>query len=334
MSDRPEEAQANGTGLQVAMDSYLSALMALAKMMGEVCPQVGGPYEDRMLRLRRRLAFDATPENMEETREALESDLKDFSGKASSYYRNIWGEAHEMLAVAKENAETLSGRHAFYTSRLRQFAQDMEAAVLRDDPEELQAAFALQAAGLRECVDSMHKEVEGLLARFTARVVGLERGFSYMHAGEDPRAEFLDRSDVERLLGDGPVQGVALVVFELQGLAQARRQHGHAAAEGISREFGQRLLDRIRATDRVAQWDDTRFLAVIRGTIKDAVARTSKIHFWLEGRYPIASPYGATYAEINVAVRYLDPLPGEARSAFLARVDQPEPQPAADAGAA
>jgi diguanylate cyclase (GGDEF)-like protein len=315
------------------MDSYLSALLALSRMVSELCPQVGAPYEDRILRLRRRLAFDATPANLAETRASLEADLADYTSKARSYWCTVWDEAHDMLVVAKENAETLAARQEFFAGRLCQFADDMEQAVLHEDIEQLHAAFALQAAGLRECVDAMTREMNGLLSRFTARLNGLERGFGAIRAGETPRAEFLDRGDMGRIL-DNPGRSLAdygFVIFQIDQLAEIRKTLGRAAGDQVVREFGQRLLDRIRATDHVVRWSDDQFLAVINGSPHDARNRTAQIHFWLEGRYPVLAGDQPGHVDLTVQIRYVDPEPGETREHLFQRLNQPPAAPLPDA---
>lgn len=329
MTDRP----AIDPGLQVAMDSYLSALLALSRMVSELCPQVGAPYEDRILRLRRRLAFDATPGNLAETRASLESDLLDYTGKARGYWSTVWNEAHDMLVVAKENAEQLAARQDFFADRLRQFADDMEHAVLNEDIDQLHAAFALQAAGLRECVDAMAREMTGLLNRFTARLNGLEKGFGAIRSGDIPRAEFLDRGDIARIL-ENPGRSIAdygFVIFQIDQLAEVRKNLGRAVGDQVVREFGQRLLDRIRATDHVVRWSDDQFLAVINGSPHDARNRTGQIHFWLEGRYAVLLDGSPAHVDVTVQIRYVDPEPGETRERLFGRLNQPAVAPIPDA---
>ena len=85
---------------QSALTCYQSAILAIAKCMAEVCPRVGLVYNHRLLRLPRRLGFDATPEALAASREAVEADIAEY-GQAASAWINAGVElAHEILAVA------------------------------------------------------------------------------------------------------------------------------------------------------------------------------------------------------------------------------------------
>ena len=58
--------------LQSALSGYLSTLAAIADCVGEACPEVGAPYRQRLHRLRNRLAFQMTPDAVEESASAVE----------------------------------------------------------------------------------------------------------------------------------------------------------------------------------------------------------------------------------------------------------------------
>jgi hypothetical protein len=71
--------------LHTAVDCYLSTLLAVANCVGDACPEVGGPYQNRLSRLQSRLAFDSTPEALEESCLAVEAELKEYALKTSAY---------------------------------------------------------------------------------------------------------------------------------------------------------------------------------------------------------------------------------------------------------
>src|SRR6202051_2748150 len=85
---------------QSALTCYQSAILAIAKCMAEVCPRVGLVYNHRLLRLPRRLGFDATPEALAASREAVEADVAEY-GQAASAWINAGVElANEILEAA------------------------------------------------------------------------------------------------------------------------------------------------------------------------------------------------------------------------------------------
>ena len=62
--------------LQSAVNCYLSTLLAAANCVSKTCPEVGGLYRHRLSRLRSRLAFDSSPKALDESRAAVETELK------------------------------------------------------------------------------------------------------------------------------------------------------------------------------------------------------------------------------------------------------------------
>src|SRR5271168_4070448 len=59
----PSPAHTDPTAaLHAIVHSYLSTLLAVAECLGSACPPVGGPYQHRLNRLGKRLAFDSSSE--------------------------------------------------------------------------------------------------------------------------------------------------------------------------------------------------------------------------------------------------------------------------------
>jgi len=69
----------------MVIDCYLCTLQSLADTLSEACPPVGGPYRHRINRLRARLAFDPTPEAMEESCSVVARELIEYARQASAY---------------------------------------------------------------------------------------------------------------------------------------------------------------------------------------------------------------------------------------------------------
>src|SRR5580658_5327798 len=92
---------------QTALACYLSTVVAIGNCMAEVCPSVGAMYRDRLLKLPRRLGFDATPETLEQSRDAVATDLLEFSRTASAWTSAGSNHAAALLGHLRETEETL-----------------------------------------------------------------------------------------------------------------------------------------------------------------------------------------------------------------------------------
>src|ERR1700684_3822862 len=83
---------------QTALACYLSTVVAIGNCMAEVCPSVGSMYRDRLLKLPRRLGFDATPQTLEQSCEAVKTDLLEYSRTASAWTSEGSNHASALLA--------------------------------------------------------------------------------------------------------------------------------------------------------------------------------------------------------------------------------------------
>src|SRR5258708_3744359 len=73
--------------LRCAVACYVTAMEATADCLEQACPNAGGPYRQRIRRLRARLAFAPTRKSLEEGKESFEAELKDYAAVASSYLK-------------------------------------------------------------------------------------------------------------------------------------------------------------------------------------------------------------------------------------------------------
>src|ERR1700693_4082723 len=85
---------------QSALTCYQSAILAIAQCMAEVCPRVGLVYNHRLLRLPRRLGFDATPQALAASREAVEAALAEYGQGASGWINSGVELAEEIIVLA------------------------------------------------------------------------------------------------------------------------------------------------------------------------------------------------------------------------------------------
>src|SRR5580658_1740722 len=133
---------------QRALACYLSVVVAIAKCIGEVCPSVGAMYRDRLLKLPRRLGFDATPQALEQSRDAVETDLLEYSRTASAWTRAGSNHAAMLLDHLRETEETLIASADLQTAFLDDLAEHMTTTAEVDEGAQLRTSFKRYAAGL------------------------------------------------------------------------------------------------------------------------------------------------------------------------------------------
>jgi GGDEF domain-containing protein len=281
--------------LHRTVNCYLSSLQAMAKCVGETCPEIGGLYQLRLTRLRSRLAFDSSPDAMDEGTKAVAAELEEFSGKASNYIAQHSTELKTAVDALEEIVRTLAQRQDFYGARLRQFAVQMETTPYPTDPEHLQEVVHLQAAGLMTCVESMAHETQSLLTRMHNELAAVEQKLKDSEV-TDPVTGLMNRREMERQIeqrkqaGETPV----LLHFELTGEIN----------DEVARQVGARLASQFRHKDFVCRWNSTEFLVLFQGPVEIAQMRAAQIQPWVEGRYLLEN---GDATEIGVTVQLTQP---------------------------
>lgn len=84
---------------RLALDCYLSSLLAFAECIEAACPPVGAQYYDQLVRIRRRLAFNNNKTTLEETRESLETTLMAYAEQAHRHYEARSEERDALLSI-------------------------------------------------------------------------------------------------------------------------------------------------------------------------------------------------------------------------------------------
>ena len=278
-----------------ALNCYLAALLAAANAMAQACPEVGGIYRHRLTRLRARLAFDSSAESIEESRSAVETELREYGAEASAYARHHTGELRAALGAVEEIAHAMAQRQDFYATRLRQFARHMETADYPASPEGVQEVVALQAAGLLSCVESMNHETHSLATHLRDALAGVEQRIKEASLS-DPLTGLMNRREMERRIealqaaGKNPV----LLHFHLTGPASGE----------VTPQVAARLASQFRHKDFISRWNETDFMVLFQGPVEIAQSRAERIVPWVAGRYTLEDGQSV---EVGVEVALLSP---------------------------
>ena len=264
--------------LHTAVNSYLTTLLAVSECIGEACPEVGGPYRNRLGRLRSRLAFDTTPEAIVESTVVVERELKDYSKKTANYIAHHGIELRRAIDGLENIVRALAQRQDFYGARLRQFAEQMQTTPYPSDPEHLSEVVALQAAGLLGCVESMANDTQSLLSRMRTELSDVSDRMKEAEV-TDHLTGLMNRREMERQIdqrkaaGEDPV----ILVFELTG----------AVSDEVAQQVALRLTSHFRHQDLICRWTDREFLVLFKGAPEIARTRTEQIVPWIAGKYAL-----------------------------------------------
>jgi hypothetical protein len=272
-----EEQQAQ----QAASNHFLATISAVAECLGEASPAVGGPIRHKLTRLRSRLAFDPSPNSLDEGRAQFENDLKRYAVQAGDYLKAQRRELHKASHVLGEHVAGLRARQEFYAGQLRQIASRLQEKCGADVTQLLRVVESLSSDG-QSRLGLMGDELRAIETRTAEYVIS------------DPVTGLMNRREAERQIEARHNAGeiVTLVVFRLAG----------DLADDILQQAAIRLWSQFRPSDMVVRWSDDELGVLFNGPLQIAEMRTSQVVPWIAGRYPMDN---GEAGEVRVEARVL-----------------------------
>lgn len=257
--------------LHAAVNCYLSTLETAAHALAEACPPVGRPFEQRLSRLRARLAFDSGREKLEESCVETARELRDYAGKASRYSEQERAELRRGLTALEEIVRTLAHRQEFYGERLRRFATEI-------GKERSAEALELHVSGLLSSIESMSHEAQSQLKKMRDEMTQVEVRLRAIEI-TDRATGLLNRQEMERSIAGVKARGETpvLLLFEFR----------ENLPDEAARQAGERLNSHFRHRDLIARWGERQFLVLFHGREETARIRGEQIVPWLAGRYQL-----------------------------------------------
>jgi hypothetical protein len=148
------------------------------------------------------LGFDATPEALAASREAVEADVAEY-GQAASAWVNAGVElALEILAAAGKATEGDGHTDELHAAMMEELAEQMEISAEVDDATQVRIALKRYATGLRSYVQRRKKEKPPALTELHNRAEALAEWLGSANPSNiiDPLTGLLNRQEGERQL--------------------------------------------------------------------------------------------------------------------------------------
>lgn len=261
-------------GFHTTVNCYLTSLLAMANCVGDACPEIGGLYRHRLTRLRSRLAFDSSPEALEEGGRAIEAELKEYAERAAGYVRQHGVQLRAAIVALEEIVRSLAQRQDFYGARLRQLGGEIGGGSGGGED------VAAPVSALLSCVESMSHETQSLVVRMHNELSAVERRLKETEV-TDPLTGLMNRREMERQIEARKSAGEPLVLIQFQLSGEVNDE--------VARQVASRLASQFRHKDFVSRWTETEFMVLFQGPPDIARSRSEQIVPWIAGRYPLDS---------------------------------------------
>ena len=279
--------------LSTAVASYLSLIAATADCLGQTYPHIGGPYRQRLLRLRSRLSYDVNRETLKDSIETVTAELKDYAGVVYRVQTQRNVEVKRCMLALRDVLETLAQCQESNGDRLGRLAAQVEQTPWTADPREHSEVAAGHAANLCSLAETMKHETASALTRMRDEMSGLDERLA--GAGStDPVTGLINCAELDRQVAAHRLHGVTffILVFGLQG----------PLSDQVMRQAADRLSTQFRHRDRVARWSAKEFAVLFVGPSDLAKVRAAQAVARIAGRYTLEN---GEIVEITADVRML-----------------------------
>ncbi|MEQ1884971.1 MAG: GGDEF domain-containing protein [Bryobacteraceae bacterium] len=253
--------------------AYLNTIRVVSECLESACPEVGRPYHSRIMRLRSRAAFQATPQAIHESAEALRLELQSYSTASSRFLDSQNRELRHSVATLEQAAEKLALSVEHFSTDLRRLADQIESAAVGED------SGPLYARALRTSVDAMAADSVALMmeARRNLHESGLrlaEAQITDDATGVISRSEMLRQVQARR---DGDI-GFTPIVITLSDEAD----------DAVMQQAAAKITNRFRHNDVLGRWGEREFLLLFHGEPGLAQYRMEQVLPFLNGVYATA----------------------------------------------
>ncbi len=296
--------------------------------MADVCPSVGAMYRERLLKLPRRLGFDATPQALRQCQDSVETDLLEYSRTASAWIEAGSSHAAMLLDHLRETEETLVASADLQRAFLEDLADHIGAAAEVDSEADLRMGFKRYAAGLRSYSRRARAEKLATVEDLRRRREEIDAWLAEATTSNftDPDTGLLNRAAAERRIETQIAKKrpfcVILVGWTDANAAGLRLKDSAAAT--IMKDLGERLAATIRPYDIIFRWSQDELMTIFEASGSDIAARARQIGGWLgDGNrsLEIGGETQAVRTQTNVTV--LEHRADESGAQLIARMEAP-----------
>lgn len=281
----PQEALARGT-----LDCYLAAIMAVSDFLEAVGPGAAAAHREPLIRMRKRLAFQPTPDTLKESRDTLRVQLLSFAAKLEERRQMQSQDLDRLRTLLGQAAGGIAIRKDGYADQLRQFSRLMRK-LEAENPGMAWERLRAQAERLREFVEAVCLENQAALGKLESEVAEF-RGRLGAPAEWEAGASWGGRDEIERQARArlGAPRTFCLLLFLVE-----------PGLEEVTRQVGAALACHVRARDFVGRWADAEFVVLLECGYAAAVSRAAEISHWLSGGYRVES--GGKESSVAVRLR-------------------------------
>jgi diguanylate cyclase (GGDEF)-like protein len=252
---------------QTLLDCYLDAIHGVEEQAVEVSPELTEHFQVQLRNLHREVGEDSSPSALEKCRGALVAALKDYKKQAAASLLRKEDDLRGIMDVLGQAAETLGGHNETHTSRLKDFATQLQLVSRGSDLPRMRAELSRRVEELRQTTDGMWRDNHTSVADMQVQLAEFQKRLEWAEdrACMDALTGLMNRGEGElrlrRTISDRKV--VSIILVDLNGFKLVNDRWGHSAGDQVLKAFAHVLRDNVRPADTVSRWGGDEFLVML-----------------------------------------------------------------------
>ncbi len=311
---------------RTALACFVSLIGSIDKHTLPIHPELEQEFHDRFAALQRKLAFDYRETVLEEARLEMDRELEEHAHRAESLFRQKTGEISRILVILAEATDAIQTRWGSYSNRFRQIAVRLEKVAVLQDLGEIRRSLGEQVGDLNRGVETMNQESHDLVHQLQREMESVRCRLDEAKklAETDTLTGLLNRRGMERRLEEASAtrDRFCVVLFDLNRFKAINDRYGHQCGDEVLKAFARRLEAQLRPGDFLSRWGGDEFLALLRCSLKDTVARVRAIGPSVCGAYMIKAGADEIRVEISTSVGVAEHHAGSTSAELVARADR------------
>ena len=307
---------------RVTLAAYRSALETMGNSVVDACPTLGTKLQVGLWNLRQRLADDTTPAVVEETRQGVETELRQWGEQSAKYYRVKTQEFKEIMMIMARTAEAVGDRDQRYSKQLTEFTTRLHSLSTMDDLAKIRDSLVSTASELQQRVDQMDRDGQAVVSKMRGELRGYQARLEEAErlATVDALTGLKNRRRMETAIEEraSSKRTFSVVMLDLDHFKEVNDTYGHGAGDDVLQQFAKELRTAFRAGDDVGRWGGDEFLVVLDCGIQEARQHADRIRQWVFGDYTLQA--GCKFP-VRASIGIAESQAGKPIEDLLARAD-------------
>jgi diguanylate cyclase (GGDEF)-like protein len=310
----------------VLADSYRRAIRTAGEYAIELDAQETSAFRERLETLAAELESAGASQDLRRAQGAFRSALRDYRDQSKTRIDHLRREVDAGAAAVAAFAGTLASHGADHQAQM-----DTELGHLRkisawDDLAEIRSGIQGVISGISDAVAQMQRSNQMTIAQLRDEIRTLHQSMEARRraAATDTATGAWNRQKCEHRMRDllKEDEAFCVLLIAVNNFKRLEGRYSPRVAEGVLKEFTNRLRGVVGAEPPLGRWTDHEFLVMLDLDPSSAIALSREVSSTLSAAYALPDGLSSKPIPLEVATGLVERPAGSDGEAFLKKLDQ------------